>query len=203
MSVSLKKGQKVSLTKESNGGLNTVLVGLGWDEASKKKSGGFFSSLFSSAGESIDCDASALMLRNGKLVGTHDVVYFGNLAHSTGTVTHLGDNLTGEGVGDDEQIIVNLAQVPADYDRIVMVVNIYKASERNQHFGMIKNAFIRIVDSRNNAELCRFNLSDDYTGMTAMIFGELYRSGGEWKFNAIGQGTTDSSLKELLARFHD
>ena len=200
MSVSLKKGQKVSLTKETSSGLNTVLVGLGWD-AAPKKSGGFLSSLFSSANQSIDCDASAIMLKNGKLAGTQDVIYFGNLAHSTGTVTHLGDNLTGEGTGDDEQIIVNLAQVPDNYDRIVVVANIYKADERNQHFGMIKNAFIRIVDSRNNAELCRFNLSDDYTGMTAMIFGELYRNNGEWKFNAVGQGTTDSSLKELLARF--
>ena len=200
MSVSLKKGQKVSLTKETSSGLNTVLVGLGWD-AAPKKSGGFLSSLFSSANQSIDCDASAIMLKNGKLAGTQDVIYFGNLAHSTGTVTHLGDNLTGEGTGDDEQIIVNLAQVPDNYDRIVVVANIYKADERNQHFGMIKNAFIRIVDSRNNTELCRFNLSDDYTGMTAMIFGELYRNNGEWKFNAVGQGTTDSSLKELLARF--
>ncbi len=202
MSVSLKKGQKVNLTKETNSGLNTVLVGLGWDEATHK-SGGFLSSLFSSANQSIDCDTSALMLKNGKLCNTQDVIYFGNLSHSTGTVTHLGDNLTGEGTGDDEQIIVNLAQVPQEYDRIVIVVNIYKALDRNQHFGMIRNAFIRIVDSRNNAELCRFNLSDDYTNMTAMIFGELYRSNNEWKFNAIGQGTTDAGLKELLARFHD
>ncbi len=200
MSVSLKKGQKVSLTKETSSGLNTVLVGLGWD-AAPKKSGGFLSSLFSSANQSVDCDASAIMLKSDKLAGTQDVIYFGNLAHSTGTVTHLGDNLTGDGDGDDEQIIVNLAQVPDNYDRIVVVANIYKADERNQHFGMIKNAFIRIVDSRNNTELCRFNLSDDYTGMTAMIFGELYRNNGEWKFNAVGQGTTDSSLKELLARF--
>ena len=201
MSVSLQKGQKVSLSK-GNDGLNKVIVGLGWDEA-QKASGGFLGGLFGGSQASIDCDASALMLKNGKLTDKKDIIYFGNLKHVSGTVVHMGDNLTGAGDGDDEQIVIELNRVPADYDRIVMVVNIYKASERNQHFGMIKNAFIRIVDSRNNTELCRFNLSDDYTGMTAMIFGELYRSGGEWKFNAIGQGTTDSSLKELLARFHD
>lgn len=203
MSVSLKKGQKVSLSKESKDGLSTVLVGLGWDEA-PQKSGGFLSSLFSGGSQNIDCDSSALMLKNGKLTGTQDVIYFGNLEHKSGTVTHLGDNLTGAGDGDDEQIIVNLAKVPAEYDRIVIVVNIYQAMQRKQHFGMIRNAFIRIVDSRNNQELCRFNLSDDYTGMTAMIFGELYRAdNGEWKFNAIGQGTTDPGLKELLQRYHD
>lgn len=201
MSVSLKKGQKVSLSKEAKEGLNTVLIGLGWDEA-KKKSGGFLSSFLSGSGQNIDCDASAMMLKNGKLVDTNDVIYFGNLEHKSSTVTHLGDNLTGEGFGDDEQIIVNLEKVPSEYDRIVVVVNIYQCVQRKQHFGMIGNAFIRIVDSRNNQEICKFNLSDDYTNMTAMIFGELYRHDGEWKFNAIGQGTTDTSLKELIGRFH-
>ena len=118
-----------------------------------------------------------------------------------GTVLHQGDNLTGAGDGDDEQIIVDLARVPAEYDRIVIVVTIYESVQRRQHFGMIKNAFIRLVDTRNNKEMMRYNLTDDYSGMTAMIFGEVYRRNGEWKFNAIGQGTNDPGLGELSARF--
>lgn len=140
-------------------------------------------------------------LRNGKLCANEDIIYFGNLKHPTGTVQHMGDNLTGAGDGDDEQIIVDLASIPQIYDKIVVVVNIYQAVQRKQHFGMIKNAFIRIVDARNNTELCKYNLSDDYSNMTAMIFGEIYRHNGEWKFNAMGQGTTDPGLGELANRF--
>ena len=121
--------------------------------------------------------------------------------HYTGTVQHMGDNLTGAGEGDDEQIVVDLARVPAEYDRIVLVVNIYQAVQRRQHFGMIQNAFIRIVDARNNQEMCRYNLSENYDNMTAMIFGEVYRNNGEWKFNAIGQATTDPGLVELARRY--
>lgn len=113
----------------------------------------------------------------------------------------MGDNLTGAGDGDDEQIIVDLAAVPQQYDKIVVVVNIYQAVQRKQHFGMIQNAFIRIVDARNNTELCKYNLSEDYSNMTAMIFGEIYRHNGEWKFNAVGQATTDPGLGELVNRF--
>ena len=113
----------------------------------------------------------------------------------------MGDNLTGAGDGDDEQIIVDLASIPQQYDRIVVVVNIYQAVQRKQHFGMIENAFIRIVDARNNTELCKYNLSDDYSNMTAMIFGEIYRHDGEWKFNAMGQATTDPGLGELVNRY--
>jgi stress response protein SCP2 len=196
MSVSLQKGQKVSLSK-GNDGLNKVVVGLGWDEA--PRGGGLFGALFAPA--PIDCDASAIMLRNGKLVDTKDIVYFGNLKHRSGTVMHMGDNLTGAGDGDDEQIVIDLARVPAEYDRIVMVVNIYQAAQRKQSFGMIRNAFIRIVDGRNNMEMCKYNLSENYDGMTAMIFGEVYRHNGEWKFNAIGQGTTDNSIANLAARY--
>ncbi|MDE7477512.1 MAG: TerD family protein [Lachnospiraceae bacterium] len=195
MSVSLQKGQKVSLSKD-NAGLSKVIVGLGWDEAPQGKRG-----LFAPKPQPIDCDASALMLRNGKLCANEDIVYFGNLKHPTGTVQHMGDNLTGAGDGDDEQIIIDLAAVPEVYDRIVVVVNIYQAVQRKQHFGMIQNAFIRIVDGRNNTELCKYNLSDDYSNMTAMIFGEVYRHNGEWKFNAMGQGTTDPGLGELANRF--
>ena len=194
MSISLQKGQKVSLSKE-RAGLSNILIGLGWDEVQQKK--GFFAK----KPEPIDCDASAFLLKNGKVVNKADIIYFGNLRHMTGTVQHMGDNLTGAGDGDDEQILVDLANVPADYDRIVIVVNIYQAVKRNQHFGMIQNAFIRLVDASNNTEICMYNLSENYTGMTAMIFGEVYRHNGEWKFNAIGQGTNDPGLGELANRY--
>lgn len=195
MSVSLQKGQKVSLTKE-NAGLSTVIIGLGWDEVQQKRG------LFAPKPPQIDCDASAFVLQNGHLSGKDDIVYFGNLKHSSGAIQHMGDNLTGAGAGDDEQIIVDLTRVPEYYDRIILVVNIYQANKRNQHFGMIKNAFIRLVDGRNNNEMCRYNLTDDYSGMTAMIFGEVYRNNNEWKFTAIGQGTTDNSISELARRYN-
>ena len=196
MAVSLQKGQKVSLTKD-NAGLNKIVVGLGWDEA--KRSKGLFSF---KAQQSIDCDASVIMLSNGKLVAPkEDVVFFGNLRHKSGSVQHMGDNLTGAGDGDDEQIIIDLASVPSQYDRIVIVVNIYQAVARHQHFGMIENAFCRVVDARNNQELCRYNLTENYNGMTSMIFGEVYRRDNEWKFNAIGQGTTDPGLGELIKMY--
>lgn len=197
MAINLQKGQKVSLTKE-NPGLARVVVGLGWDEV--KEARGLLS-FFTSKGNDIDCDASVFMLKNGKLCEEKDIVFFGNLKHKTGTVEHLGDNLTGAGSGDDERILVDLSKVPAEYDRIVFSVNIYDAVKRKQHFGMIKNAFIRLVDGRNNTEMCRYNLTEDYAGKTAMIFGEIYRHDGEWKFNAIGQGTNDVGIKHLSQRF--
>ena len=194
MAISLKKGQKISLSKES-AGLSTVTVGLGWDEVQKKKG------LFSRRERAIDCDASAILLRDGVLTGKEDVVYFAHLKHNSGSVVHQGDNLTGAGDGDDEQITINLTAVPSDVDRIVFVVNIYQAIERKQHFGMIQNAFIRIVDNRNNTEICRYSLTDDYSDSMAMIFGEIYKHNNEWKFNAMGQGTTDSSLNDVIKRF--
>ena len=195
MSVSLQKGQKVSLSKE-HAGLSKMMVGLGWDEAQKAK-GGFFAP----KPKPIYCDASALLLKNGRLCDKSDIIYFGNLGHKSGAIQHMGDNLTGAGEGDDEQILVDLSRIPAEYDRIVMVVNIYQAVQRKQHFGMIQNAFIRLVDQRNNAEMCKYNLTDDYSGMTALIFGEIYRHNGEWKLNAIGQATTDPGLGELANRY--
>lgn len=197
MAINLQKGQKVSLTKE-NPGLARVVVGLGWDEV--KEARGLLS-LFTSKGNDIDCDASVFMLKNGKLCEEKDIIFFGNLKHKTGTVEHLGDNLTGAGSGDDERILVDLSKVPAEYDRIVFSANIYDAVKRKQHFGMIKNAFIRLIDARNNTEVCRYNLTEDYAGKTAMIFGEIYRHDGEWKFNAIGQGTNDVGIKHLSRRF--
>ncbi|MCI8889843.1 MAG: TerD family protein [Eubacterium sp.] len=195
MSVSLQKGQKVSLSKE-HAGLSKMMVGLGWDEAQKAK-GGFFAP----KPKPIDCDASALLLKNGRLCDKSDIIYFGNLGHKTGAIQHMGDNLTGAGDGDDEQILVDLDRIPAEYDRIVIVVNIYQAVQRKQHFGMIQNAFIRLVDQRNNGEMCKYNLTDNYSGMTALIFGEIYRHNGEWKFSAVGQGTTDPGLGELANRY--
>lgn len=196
MAISLQKGQKISLTKD-NAGLNKILVGLGWDEA--KRSKGLFSF---KPQQAIDCDASVILLTNGKLAAPkEDVVFFGNLRHKSGAIQHMGDNLTGAGDGDDEQIVIDLAAVPSQYDRIVIVVNIYQAVPRHQHFGMIENAFCRVVDGRNNQELCRYDLTENYSGMTSMIFGEVYRHNGEWKFNAIGQGTTDPGLGELIKMY--
>ena len=194
MSISLQKGQKVSLSKD-NAGLAKVIIGLGWDEVQQKRG------LFAPKPQPIDCDASAIMLQNGHVVDKADVVFFGNLRHRSGTVQHMGDNLTGAGDGDDEQIVVDLSRIPEQYDRIVLVVNIYQAVQRQQHFGLIQNAFIRLVDARNNNEMCKYNLTENYSGMTAMIFGEVYRHNGEWKFNAIGQGTNDPGLGEVVSRF--
>ena len=198
MSVSLQKGQKVELKKDTGGTLTSVMVGLGWDEAQPEK-GGFFKSMFSST-EDIDCDASAIICKGGKLASNTDLVYFGNLRHRTGAVEHMGDNLTGEGEGDDEQIMVNLQQLPAEYDKIIFVVNIFEAASRKQHFGMIRNCYIRICDDTGK-EMCRYNLSENYDNMTAMIFGELYRHNGAWKFNAIGQATQDNGIRMLAERF--
>lgn len=196
MSVSLKKGQKVNLQKETSGHLTSVMVGLGWDEAEHKS--GFFASLF--GGGDIDCDASAFLCQNGRLVDKTDIVYFGNLSHKSGCVRHMGDNLTGAGEGDDEQILVNLQDLPAMYDRIIFVVNIYMARARKQHFGMIRNAFIRICDDKGK-ELCKYHLSEKCDNMTAMIFGEMNRRDGVWEFSAIGEPTKDDSVDDLAKKY--
>lgn len=194
MSISLQKGQKVSLSKD-NAGLSNVLIGLGWDEVKQSRG------LFSPKPQAIDCDASVLLLQGGKLMGKEDIVYFGNLRHASGTVQHMGDNLTGAGDGDDEQIVVDLSRIPECYDKIVIVVNIYQALQRKQHFGLIQNAFCRLVDGNKKTEMLKYNLTDDYSGATALIFGEIYRHNGEWKFNAMGQGTNDPGLGELAGRY--
>ncbi len=196
MSVNLQKGQKVDLTK-SNSSLSKVIVGLGWDEAEQKK--GFFARRTAD----FDCDASAILLsQGGKLMnGRTDVVFYNNLKHPSGAIVHQGDNLTGAGDGDDEQIVVDLRAVPQNYEKIVFVVTIYQARERGQSFGQIKNAFIRIVDASTGNELCKYDLSDKCEGMTAMIFGELYRYNGEWKFGAIGEPTHDNGISDMARRF--
>ena len=189
MPINLSKGQKVDLTK-GNPGLKSIMVGLGWDVNAFD------------TGADFDLDAAAFMLgADGKCPTDKEFVFYGNLAHPSESVKHMGDNLTGEGEGDDEQIVIDLAKVPQEYDKIVIVVNIYQAVQRHQHFGMIENAFIRLVDARNNNEMCKYNLTENYSGMTAMIFGEVYRHNGEWKFSAVGQGTNDPGLGELSRRF--
>lgn len=204
MSVNLQKGQRVDLTK-GNTSLKKIMVGLGWDEAGNSDSvkKGLFASLRGNKQtQAIDCDASVFLLdENNKLKSKSNIIYFGNLTHSSGAVKHMGDNLTGSGEGDDEQIIINLSDVPSSCNKLLFVVNIYQAKQRNQHFGMIENAFIRIDDVDTNKELCKFNLSEDYSNMTAVIFGEVYRQGNDWKFNAIGEANTDAGLQELSNRY--
>lgn len=176
MPISLQKGQKVDLTK-TNPGLTKICIGLGWDV--NKYDGG----------SAFDLDTAAFLLgENGKVREQGDFVFYGNLNHSSGAVTHLGDNLTGEGEGDDEQIMIDLSKVPADVQRIAFTATIYDPEVRKQNFGQVSNAYIRVVDSANNTELIRYDLGEDFSIETAVVVGELYRNGSEWKFNAIGSG---------------
>lgn len=198
MAINLKKGEKISLLKESVG-LEEMIIGLGWDQKSKK-SGGFLS-IFSLDNTTIDCDASAILLTNNKLDRNNDVIYYGNLRHASESVTHTGDNLTGEGDGDDEQIMVKLKKIPEKYNEVVFVVNIYQAKEKKQNFGMIENAFIRVVDKKTNKEVCKYNLTGDYSDSTSLIFGSIHKENNEWKFISRGEGTKDGSLGELLKRY--
>lgn len=202
-SINLQKGQKIDLTK-GNPGLSKIQVGLGWDEVQKPKSGGLLGGLFGGGGgaTAIDCDASAILLdANNKLTSKDRLVYFGNLQSGDKSVQHTGDNLTGAGDGDDEQINVELSGVPSAVQKIVFVVNIYDSVKRKQDFGMISNAFIRIVNPVNGQEFCRFNLSESYAGKTSLVVAEVYRHNNEWKFAAIGEGTNDASLSELIRRY--
>lgn len=204
MSVNLQKGQKVDLTK-GNAGLKRIMVGLGWDEAPSTNRGGILSGIFGGGNrkqEEIDCDAIAFLLdSNGRLNNKADAVFFGNLNHASGCVKHMGDNLTGGGGGDDEQISVDLASLPLRYDKVVILVSIYKAKEKGQHFGMIRNAFIRLVDADTNQELFIYNLTENYSGSIGMVFGEVYRHNDEWKFSAIGEGLQESFVVDLGARY--
>lgn len=207
LAISLQKGQRVDLTK-GNPGLSKILVGLGWDpvQAGKSGGGGLFGGLFggggAGGGANIDCDASVIMLgANDKIQNNKDVIYFGNLKSNDGSVQHSGDNLTGDGDGDDEQVMVDLNRVPASVQKLVFVVNIYDCVKRKQHFGMIRNAFIRVVNPSNDNELIRYNLSDDYNGNTALVVGEIYRHNTEWKFAAVGTGTNAASLSEVVRSY--
>ncbi|MBW0116314.1 TerD family protein [Pseudonocardia abyssalis] len=175
MGVSLTKGGNVSLTKEAPG-LTDVIVGLGWD-------------VRTTTGTEFDLDASAIVLNaEGKAVSDKHFIFFNNLTTPDGTVEHTGDNLTGEGEGDDEQVKVNLAGLPAEVDKVVFPVSIYDADTRSQSFGQVRNAFIRVVNSAGGAEIARYDLTEDASTETAMVFGELYRNGADWKFRAVGQG---------------
>ncbi len=188
MPVCLTKGQKVSLTK-GNPGLTNVVVGLGWD-VNQFDTGGSF-----------DLDAAAFLVTDsGKISRTEDFVFYGNFSHPSGAVQHMGDNLTGEGDGDDEQIKVNLAAVPENISKIAFTVTIYEAEQRRQNFGQVNNAFIRIYNEANGEELLRYDLGEDFSIETAAVFGELYKNNGEWKFNAIGCGY-QGGLAALCANF--
>lgn len=188
MPISLQKGQKVSLTKD-NPGLKNVVVGLGWDVNAFDTGGDF------------DLDAAAFLLTDaGKVSKSDDFVFYGNLCHPSQSVQHMGDNLTGAGDGDDEQIKVNLSKVPANITKIAFTVTIYEPEQRRQNFGQINNAFIRIYNESNGEEMLRYDLGEDFSIETAAVFGELYKSGSEWKFNAIGSGF-QGGLAALCANF--
>ena len=193
MAINLKKGQKIDLRK-SNPGLSAVRVGLGWDPV-EQGGGGFLKSLFGSGKADIDCDASVFLL-NGDSKPV-DLIYFGNLRTRNDSIIHTGDNLTGEGEGDDEVILVDLDRIDPNVDKLLFVVNIYDCVRRGQDFGMIQNAYIRIMDAKNNSEIARYNLSDDYRGKTGLLVGLIYRYNGTWKFNAIGEGTRDTGLNDM------
>ena len=176
MTINLSKGQKIDLTK-GNPSLKKAVIGLGWD-TNKYSGGGDF-----------DLDASAFLVgSNGKTNNDLDFIFYNNLEHSTGAVIHTGDNRTGEGDGDDEQLIVEFSKIPADIDKIAITVTIYDAIARAQNFGQISNAFVRVVNEETNEELLRYDLSEDFSVETALVFCELYRHNGEWKFSAIGSG---------------
>ncbi len=175
MGLSLQKGGNLSLTK-TDPSLTRMVVGLGWDERGTD-------------GADFDLDASAFQLNaSGKVRGDHDFIFYNQMVSTEGSITHTGDNRTGEGDGDDEQIKVDLSKMAADVDKIAITVTIHDAEARSQNFGQVVNAFIRIVNEDSGNEVVRFDLTEDYSTETAMVFGELYRNGGEWKFKAVGQG---------------
>lgn len=225
--VNLSKGEKINLSKSAEG-LSKIMVGLGWDPATDEQvqqvteviKPGFFGRLFgaqertvtrnvvtrTSSGDTIDCDAWLALLQNGKLRDSSDIVYYGKkdfMVSGNAVVHHHGDNLTGEGDGDDEQITINLKELPSQYDSIVIGVTIYRGAEKNQSFGSIKNTFVRVVDERDSFEICRFNQSEMAENKDAITFiaGKLYKDKGEWQFTATGKGTMDKSISEAAAHY--
>ncbi len=188
MPINLSKGQKVSLTKD-NPGLKKIIVGLGWDV-----------NAFDS-GADFDLDASAFLAgANGKCPTEKEFIFYGNLEHESGSVKHMGDNRTGAGEGDDEQIAVDLSLVPANVEKIAVTVTIYDAESRRQNFGQVSNAYCRIIDESTGAELIHYDLGEDFSIETAVVVGELYKHNGEWKFNAIGSGF-QGGLAALCAHY--
>jgi tellurium resistance protein TerD len=186
MGVTLAKGGNVSLTKAAPN-LTQVQIGLGWDARS-------------TTGAPFDLDASALLCANGRVLGDEYFVFYNNLKSPEGSVEHQGDNLTGEGEGDDEVVVVNLDLVPPQIDKVAFAVSIYEAEARGQNFGQVRNAYIRVVNLADASELARYDLTEDASNETAMIFGELYRYQGEWKFRAVGQGYA-SGLRGIALDF--
>ncbi|ADO54985.1 chemical-damaging agent resistance protein C [Paenibacillus jamilae] len=179
MAINLSKGQKIDLTK-TNPGLSKIMVGLGWD--TNKYDGG----------KDFDLDVSVFLANaDGKVETEKNFVFFNNPQNENGSVVHTGDNRTGEGDGDDEQIKVDLSNVPANVEKIAFTITIYDAQERSQNFGQVSRAYARIVNEANNEELVRFDLGEDFSIETGVVVGELYRHSGEWKFNAIGSGYQD------------
>jgi tellurium resistance protein TerD len=175
MAVSLSKGGNVNLSKEAPG-LTNILIGLGWDARATD-------------GAAFDLDAVGFLLKaDGKVNGDGSFIFYNNLTSACGSVTHIGDNKTGKGEGDDENIRVDLTKVPAEVEKIVVAVTIHEAETRHQNFGQVSNAFIRVVNDGNNTEIARYDLSEDASTETAMVFGEVYRNGADWKFRAVGQG---------------
>lgn len=187
MSISLVKGQKIDLTKGNS--LKRAIIGLGWDI-----------NTFDGGGE-FDLDASAfLVASSGKAENDSDFIFYNNLEHSSGSVIHTGDNRTGEGDGDDEQIIIEFAKIPSNIDTIAITVTIHDAENRSQNFGQVSNAYVRVVNEETNVELNRYDLTEDYSIETSMVICEIYRNGDEWKFNAIGAGF-QGGLSALCKRY--
>ena len=185
--ISLVKGQNVNLSKE-NPGLTKITVGLGWDAKA-------------TGGADFDLDACAFMIgADGKVRGDYDFIFYNQLQSSDGSVIHSGDNRTGSGAGDDEQIKVDLSKIPADVSRVVFCVSIHEGAERRQNFGQVKNAYIHIINGVDEKELARYDLSEDASVETAMKFAEIYRKDNEWKFKAIGEGTPGGLM--VLAKTH-
>lgn len=199
MAIVLQKGQRIDLTK-GNPTLERLVVGLGWDPIEQKR-GGVLGGLFGGGGADMDIDASVIMLRDDRFAQNSDLIYFGNLTSACGGVQHTGDNLTGDGDGDDEQVIVQLGRIPQEVNRLIFVVNIYDCVNRKQDFGQVANAYIRVVNGSSKEELLKFNLSDNYQGLTSLTVAEIYRNGSEWKFGAIGSGSTDANLSAMLQHY--
>ncbi len=191
MAINLTKGQRISLTKEDPS-LKQIMCGLGWDVA--PKSGGFFG-----GNKQFDLDSSVICLdAEKKLTDVKNIIYFGNLRHSSSAIAHQGDNLTGAGEGDDEIINIDLPLIPPSIVYLMFVINIYKCNERRQDFGMVNNAFVRLVNRTSNKELARYNLSgNEYQGMTAMILAEVYRHNDDWKMAAVGNGLKVATLADI------
>jgi tellurium resistance protein TerD len=185
--LNLTKGERVDITK-NNPGMTKLVIGGGWDINK------------AASGKSFDLDLSAFLLTNGKLAGNQDIVYFGAKKHASGSVELDKDNLTGEGAGDDEKIFVDLLKVPSTINEIVFAINIYKADEKGQNFGMVSNSFIRVVNAADNAQLAKYDPSEDFSTFTSLIAGKLYSKDGEWKFQAIGEGAK-GTIADIAKKF--